>query len=1376
MVYTVSDNELFSLICLQYGVPTLLFLAINIICLQQFNYRMWRLQIWLHRLTVRFRTAAQIVTSIGGLTVDPEGFDTRNHWHDLEQDYPLVRLGVAPVMAFGVVMLMLMPFLSLLAWGVIMWIVVDKMLAGIAIVLMGVCIISLYYAIQYWHSGGWRMTSHIQFLFGFSLGSYFFMAFCLSFLGDDVSFFGQSVHFLTLNYILLTELLSQVEKQAQLPAETLLKADEIAGGDTGGADLGGGGRLSDEEKHARQKEQEKKFFEKFKAEHAILPASDASTVGGGGGTFESADSDEDLPDDEAEERLLAEEAKGATLVDIQASKVEIKFKDVLHTLIHEAHQTHSQAEVKYQIKIYFLSLGVLLGYSFAIYYGNAPENPADSTSDSSEYLGFIVSGILVLWDALMYVYATYSGKVMDEATKILVLAGSRVALIAFGFQGWFLGVVCLYVAAGVYLSYRIIDRRMPYAAFQLNLEAKQCQRFKEFAVHLTNPDDQTTNTASSNALISTMTSGESSIGIAEFVLIILTVLYFMAFCVTYQVSPPTQSLGDSIEPWQQWEIGLLGWFIVVAFAMSVWTIRYWMIHNWKITWQAALLTTITQAIFTIGAILIFLRAESVIALVWLICGPIFVIALIGTYMHCVKVDWHVLAPAYMRNPPNLPFPLALISCGLQKDDYRMLINIVLTVTMMCIIGLAITLGLDGSSIGWSITFILFILVTSIIPLVKYLQTLTFDRVDSVLLFLWFCAHMTFFGLLYNTTDDLSDKDAFALWGSCIGYPTILLNILGYKLFQQNGNKMNKNTARIFLITFILIVICVILTFFLLGAAVGGMILGSIVIALFMTLLFARWVNGRYTLPRYLRILSFLSFTGIMVAGVVLGVTLPAEEDGFWLYSASWFLLILYVAIIAWGDKARLNQGDAQSTGNTFRYSSYIFPVYYYDRRNEVNPVRPANLHMALYCLAFGLGFVWCAACMVTSRINIGLGLSSLCMIGFFTFLRNRSISSNKNLMRILPYISDGVVHRSKESARTSQLSGTGILFEDPQPNIFGLKRWGALIHGMMMFHLDPLPALKKKQAGLKRKLGLGRSCFCSRLNTDPHELDDHFILLEKLNDWSFACAKIMFKIEAHFYFLLLLNAMSDVQSEESSMKSFCSWLRKEKVHPVTGQPVQLDPYISNHEMYSSPRTRFTQSYIMLLQKWKLEYVESLRATQASNEENRQKEMDAERVRNERLEKREAERAAKAKAKEEEMKAIGSQPVSGFASSHASLDPVEQEFRRAIDVYKTTGKKFVDDEFPPTPDSLYLLGERTPSKGSALNQLPIDDEWRRPEEILKLLKEENPTENIDTRPRVFIDGFDLTDIVQGNIGTTHTHTRTHNKKHTQHEYLRSLGAC
>lgn len=1253
------------------------------------------------------------------------------------------------------------------------------------------------------------MTGHILTLLGFSLGSYFLLAFVLSFASEGVSFFGVSVHFLVLNYIIVTELISRVEKQQQLPARTILKADEfVTGGAAAPAGLASGERLTKEQKAAVQRENEKRFFAKFKADHDLLkqvaPAAAAAAAGAAGASGASVhdataspvsmaeltqvDSDEEVPSDGEDERARAEEAGTATLINIGAEKMQAHFSSVLHSLIHEQQAATASHERLHQVKLYLLSLGVLLSYSLMVYFNRsgavaAADWDRDGDTDADEqdrarYLGFIVSGVLVLWDTLVFVYAAYCGRVIDDRTKILVLGGSRVALVSFGFQGWFLGVCCLYAAGGAYLSYRIVDRRMPFR-FGIGGGSRKVQRFSEFCRSLTNPDREDASSAAagaaagggggaSDALLAAVSRRGSSIGVGEFVLLILTVLFFMALCVSYQTGPPAASLGTLTNaPWQQWEIGLVVWYGVLLWLLSVWLIRLLMTEQWRLSWRSTLLGALTQLLFALGGYLLFHRTDSVIILVWMVCGPLFVLSLLATYAHCVDVDWRLLRPSHTRNPPNMPCLPALLSCGLPRDDYRMLINVALTLGMMVAIGVWITVGLAGSAIGWSITFVLFILVTSLVPLVKYLKTLALDRVDATMLALWLVAHIAFFALQHSVHGggDMSGRAAFALWGSCVGYPTLLANILAYHLFQENGQQLTKGTAQVFGFSFVLLVMVVIISFFTLGSAAGGMILGAVVAAVAVTALAVRWVSGSYTLPRTLRWVSGLAFTAVLVAGVLLGVLLPDDDDGFWAYTGSWALLMLYIGALAYGDRARLAGRSGAGAGACFRYSSYLFPVYYFDRRNESNPVQGANLHMALSCAVFALGFCWCAACMVTTRVDLGLGMSALLLLSFYTFARQRTISANKQLMQLLPYLSEDVVRRSKEAARDVQLSGVGMLFDDPQPPVFGLARWGLILSEMLLLNLDPQPVLKRKQNALKRKLGLGRSCFCTVLPTSAQQLDDHMLLLERLNDWSAACAKLAFKIEAHFYFLLLANARAAVAAEESTMSAFCAWLRREKRSPPPAlQPVELDPAISNHDIYDAP-THFSQRRILRMQAWKAEYIESLAAAARDNEANRVKEAQAEVVRAKRMEEREKLQAARIKAREAEEKAaeeaalaagtpllpaVVAGPPGADPAAAAAQSPEEKQFWRIVAEHARTGVQWEDPDFPATDDSLYLSGERDPSK-PAMNQQPIDC-WMRPGELLAALAAENPDKRIDTTPRLFIDGFDLTDIEQGNIGT------------------------
>lgn len=161
MAYQVEASASVGWVCVQYGVPFLLLLCLNGSLQHQFAYRFWRLQIWLHRVSDRFRPAnAPRASHIGGMPVDARGFDPQHHYHLGGQLPPRVRLAMAPLLAFGVVMLMVMPPMLLLAWAATLYFNQGRMLLAVAVGIMAVVMCSLYYAIQYWHSS--QITRHTQ--------------------------------------------------------------------------------------------------------------------------------------------------------------------------------------------------------------------------------------------------------------------------------------------------------------------------------------------------------------------------------------------------------------------------------------------------------------------------------------------------------------------------------------------------------------------------------------------------------------------------------------------------------------------------------------------------------------------------------------------------------------------------------------------------------------------------------------------------------------------------------------------------------------------------------------------------------------------------------------------------------------------------------------------------------------------------------------------------------------------------------------------------------------------------------------------------------------------------------------------------------------
>ena len=92
------------------------------------------------------------------------------------------------------------------------------------------------------------------------------------------------------------------------------------------------------------------------------------------------------------------------------------------------------------------------------------------------------------------------------------------------------------------------------------------------------------------------------------------------------------------------------------------------------------------------------------------------------------------------------------------------------------------------------------------------------------------------------------------------------------------------------------------------------------------------------------------------------------------------------------------------------------------------------------------------------------------------------------------------------------------------------------------------------------------------------------------------------------------------------------------------------------------------------------------------------------------------------------------------------------FARIQAQYEVTGVKWTDVTFPAAPSSIYVDGERDPTRPSAVHQVVVDG-WKRPEEILQGMKD-NGAEGVDGEAlSVSLNGaFSCADVIQGNIGT------------------------
>jgi hypothetical protein len=122
---------------------------------------------------------------------------------------------LTPVLCFGMLFLLSIGPIMWLLWSIFI-IVRGALPTGLTILLGGITCWCILYGIMYWRSNAWRWTAGVSVAFAIAALSYFALVFALSFTSSNVTFFGESVTFLALNYLCLIELITVVESADSL--------------------------------------------------------------------------------------------------------------------------------------------------------------------------------------------------------------------------------------------------------------------------------------------------------------------------------------------------------------------------------------------------------------------------------------------------------------------------------------------------------------------------------------------------------------------------------------------------------------------------------------------------------------------------------------------------------------------------------------------------------------------------------------------------------------------------------------------------------------------------------------------------------------------------------------------------------------------------------------------------------------------------------------------------------------------------------------------------------------------------------------------------------------------------------------------------------
>ena len=187
--------------------------------------------------------------------------------------------------------------------------------------------------------------------------------------------------------------------------------------------------------------------------------------------------------------------------------------------------------------IYVVSIGILVGYSYIIYY-NTPEYK----------LGFITMIAVITTDTIIYLF--YYVRVSNSTLQLCITAiAFRACLFGFGGDYWFYGYCLLYAILGIIVSFNIAAKHFPIRTTVIPPE--------------TNTKD------SNNILIDLMKT-------PEFLLIYSTVMFAIinaCLVVTEPDGAPLPSLNSSEREYKFWCMSLLAFGIILLSYLIIAIVR-----------------------------------------------------------------------------------------------------------------------------------------------------------------------------------------------------------------------------------------------------------------------------------------------------------------------------------------------------------------------------------------------------------------------------------------------------------------------------------------------------------------------------------------------------------------------------------------------------------------------------------------------------------------------------------------------------------------------------------------------------------------------------------------------------------------------------------
>jgi hypothetical protein len=175
---------------------------------------------------------------------------------------------------------------------------------------------------------------------------------------------------------------------------------------------------------------------------------------------------------------------------------------------------------------------------------------------------------------------------------------------------------------------------------------------------------------------------------------------------------------------------------------------------------------------------------------------------------------------------------------------------------------------------------------------------------------------------------------------------------------------------------------------------------------FLGFIVLRFFQNNYILSFRLQVSALVSFSLVVVFGVILGLVVDQPSLAFWSYSASWHVITLVLVGSAAAVEQQVGGGGAPTV-----YSPHVFPVYQFDLRAD--DVKLSNAPTAMRYLALGLWFSWCVVTAVNGSQSIGLGCSALGVVVLYVYTRFCTLAASDRLAGVALFLTADVIRKAR---------------------------------------------------------------------------------------------------------------------------------------------------------------------------------------------------------------------------------------------------------------------------------------------------------------------------------------------------------------------------